>query len=117
VQRFGAPGLILATVGVNFTSTVALLWLLNRKLRGLPLQEWILPILGLIAGSVVAGFASWGVNWGIQQVWSAQGLLIGLVQLSLSGIVGLGIFALIATRLNLPEVDMFASRLGRKLGR
>jgi hypothetical protein len=31
--------------------------------------------------------------------------------------VGLGIFALIATRLNLPEVDMFASRIRRKLGR
>lgn len=117
VKRFGAPGLILATVGVNFTSTVALLWLLNRKLRGLPLREWSLPILGLIAGSVVAGLASWGVNWGVQQVWSAQGLLVGLVQLSLSGIVGLGIFALIATRLNLPEVDMFVSRIRRKLGR
>lgn len=117
VQRFGAPGLILATVGVNFTSTIALLWLLNRKLRGLPLQEWSLPLLSLIAGSVLAGLASWGVNWGIQQVWTAQGLLVGLVQLTLSGSVGLAVFALIATRLNLPEVDMFASRIRRKLGR
>jgi putative peptidoglycan lipid II flippase len=117
VKRFGAPGLILATVGVNFTSTIALLWLLNRKLRGLPLREWSLPLLSLIAGSVLAGLASWGVNWGIQQVWTAQGLLVGLVQLILSGSVGLGVFALIATRLNLPEVDMFASRIRRKLGR
>ena len=117
VKRFGAPGLILATVGVNFTSTIALLWLLNRKLRGLPLREWSLPILGLTVGSVLAGLASWGVNWGIQQVWSAQGLLVGLVQLSLAGIVGLGVFALFATRLNLPEVDLFVSRIRGKFRR
>ncbi len=117
VKRFGAPGLILATVAVNFTSTIALLWLLNRKLRGLPLREWSLPILGLIAGSVLAGLASWGVNWGIGQVWMAQGLLVGLVQLSVAGIVGLGVFAVFATRLNLPEVDMFVSRIRQKLGR
>ena len=117
VKRFGAPGLILATVGVNFTSTVALLWLLDRKLRGLPLREWILPMLSLIAGSALAGFASWGVNLGFQQVWSAQGLLVQLVQLSIAGIVGLGIFALFAMRLNLPEVDMFVSRIRQKLGR
>lgn len=117
VKRFGAPGLILATVTVNFISTIALLWLLNRKLRGLPLREWSVPILGLTAGSVLAGFASWGVNWGIQQVWSAQGLLVGLVQLSLAGIVGLAVFALFATRLNLPELDLFVSRIRGKFGR
>ena len=117
VQRFGAPGLILATVGVNFTSTIALLWLLNRKLGGLPLREWSLPILSLIAASFVAGLASWGVSWGFGQVWSSQGLLVVLVQLSLAGIVGLGVFTLFATRLNLPEVDMFVSRIRQKLGR
>jgi putative peptidoglycan lipid II flippase len=117
VQHFGAPGLVLATVGVNFTSTVALLWFLNRKLHGLPLREWSLPILGLIAGSVLAGFASWGVSWGFQQVWSTQALLVQLLQLSLAGIVGLGVFALFATRLNLPEVDIFVSRIRQKFSR
>jgi putative peptidoglycan lipid II flippase len=117
VKPFGAPGLVLATVGVNLTSTVALLWLLNRKLHGLPWREWSLPFLGLTAGSFVAGLASWGVNWGFQQIWSTHALLVQLVQLSLAGIVGLGVFALFATRLNLPEVDIFVSRIRQKFFR
>jgi putative peptidoglycan lipid II flippase len=117
VKPFGAPGLVLATVGVNLTSTIALLWLLNRKLHGLPWREWTLPFLGLTAGSFVAGLASWGVNWGFQQIWSTHALLMQLVQLSLAAIVGLGVFAVFATRLNLPEVDIFVSRIRQKFVR
>jgi putative peptidoglycan lipid II flippase len=117
VKPFGAPGLVLATVGVNFTSTVALLWLLDRKLNGLPLREWSLPMLGLTAGSVGAGLASWGVNWGFQQIWSTHALIVQLVQLSIAGIVGLGVFALFVTRLKLPEVDIFVSRLRQRFMR
>lgn len=117
VQRFGAPGLILATVSVNITSTLALLWLLHRKLHGLPLREWAVPIASLTVGSILAGFASWGVNLGLGQVWSTQALLVQLLQLCGAGVVGLGVFALFATRLNLPEVDMFVSRIRRKFGR
>lgn len=117
IKPLGAPGLILATVLVNFTSTIALLWLLDRKLNGLPLREWSWPILGLTAGSLLAGLTSWGVNWGIEQVWSTKSFLVQLVQLSLAGIVGLGVFALFATRLNLPEVDIFASRLRQRFSR
>lgn len=117
VQYFGAPGLVLATVGVNFTSTIALLWLLNRKLNGLPLLEWSFPLLSLTGASVVAGFASWGVSLGLQQVWLVQGLLLRLLQLSLAGFVGLAIFAAIAVLMKLPEVDIFAARLRQKFGR
>lgn len=58
IKPFGAPGLVLATVGVNCMSVLMLLWLLNRKLNGLPWLEWSLVILGLAAGSMVAGGAS-----------------------------------------------------------
>jgi putative peptidoglycan lipid II flippase len=117
IKPLGAPGLILATVTVNFISTIALLWLLARKLDGLPLWEWTWPIVGLTAISFIAGLASWGVDWGFQRFWSTDAFLIHLVQLSLAGIVGLGVFALLATQLNLPEVDIFVSRIRQKLGR
>lgn len=117
VKPLGAPGLVLATVSVNVTSTVALLWFLNRKINGLPWREWGLPFLGLAVGSAVAGLASWGVSWGFEQVWNAQGLLVHLLQLCLAGMVGLGVFALFATRLNLPEVDIFVSRIRQKFGK
>lgn len=114
VKRFGAPGLVLATVGVNLTSMVVLLWFLNRKLNGLPLHEWGLPFLALTGSSFVGGLASWGVSWGCEQTFGSGNLLLQLLQLSLAGIAGLGVFTLLATRLNLPEVDMFISRLRQR---
>ncbi|HEY9643591.1 MAG TPA: murein biosynthesis integral membrane protein MurJ, partial [Coleofasciculaceae cyanobacterium] len=59
-KPLGAPGLVLATVGVNLVSMVALLWVLHRRLGGLPLREWSMPLLMLIAISGVTGLAAWG---------------------------------------------------------
>ncbi|MBD1878902.1 murein biosynthesis integral membrane protein MurJ [Coleofasciculus sp. FACHB-T130] len=117
VQRFGAPGLILSTVMVNTISVVALIWMLNRKLNGLPWQEWSLPILGLTGASFVAGLASWGVSKGFQEVWNANGLLVQLLQLSLAAFVGLIVYAFLAKQLNLPEVDIFVSRIRQRFAR
>jgi putative peptidoglycan lipid II flippase len=114
VKPFSTPGLVLATVGVNIISMVMLLYLLDRKLNGLPWQEWIWPFLSLTVGSLVAGLASWGTFQGCQHLGTG-GLLVQLVQLCLAGLVGLGFFAAIASRLNLPEVDIFVLRLRQRL--
>ena len=114
VKPLGAPGLVLATVWVNFFSMVALLWCLNRKLHGLPWREWIWPILALIGASFLTGLASWGTQWGLQQIWSADTLPVLLLQISLAGLVGLGVFAFLVTQLKLPEVDMFVSRIRQR---
>ncbi|NET03653.1 MAG: murein biosynthesis integral membrane protein MurJ [Merismopedia sp. SIO2A8] len=117
VQAFATPGLVFATIGVNITSMIALLWILNRKLHGLPWREWIVPFIGLAASSVVAAIASWGVSWGCQQVFDTSNLWLGMLQLGLASVVGLSVFCLFATRLNLPEVDIFVSRLRQKFAR
>lgn len=115
VKPFGAPGLILATVGVNLTSMLMLLWVLDRKLNGLPWREWSLPILGLTGSSFLAGVVSWGTLWGCQHIWGNEGLLVQLLQLGLSGLVGISVFALITAQMRLPEVDIFVSRLRQRL--
>ena len=117
IDTFGTPGIVFATIGVNAFSMVVLLWILNRRLNGLPWQEWMLPILGLAVSSVVAGAASWGVSWGCEQVLETSIIWVKLLQLSLAGLVGLGVFGLLATQLKLPEVDMFVARVRQKLGR
>ncbi|MBW4638875.1 MAG: murein biosynthesis integral membrane protein MurJ [Gloeocapsa sp. UFS-A4-WI-NPMV-4B04] len=114
VKPFGAPGLVMATVAVNVTSIVILFWLLDRKLNGLPWREWSLPILGLTGSSFVAGIVSWGTLWGCQQILGNEGLLVQLLQLCLSGLVGIGVFALITAQMRLPEVDIFVSRLRQR---
>ena len=117
VKPLGAPGLILATVCVNLISMIMLLWILNRKLNGLPLREWGLPTLGLAVGSAIAGVACWGTLWGTQHLLGTEGLLIQLAQICLSGAVGLVLFALFATQLHLPEVDLLVNRLRQRFSR
>ncbi|MCU0568161.1 MAG: murein biosynthesis integral membrane protein MurJ [Oculatellaceae cyanobacterium Prado106] len=117
MQSFGAPGLVLATVAVNIVSMVWLLGVLNRKLNGLPLKEWSLLVLALTGGGTIAGAVSWGARWGLEQIPGAGGFLFHLVQLAIAGSLGLGAFALFATRMNLPEVDQLTERIKQKLGR
>ncbi|MFH7024997.1 MAG: murein biosynthesis integral membrane protein MurJ [Heteroscytonema crispum UTEX LB 1556] len=114
IKPFGAPGLVLATVSVNCGSLLMLLFVLNRKLNGLPWQEWSLPILGLTAGSAVAGVASFATLQISQKVLGTEGLLILLLQLCVSGLVGIGVFAVIASWMRLPEVDAFVSRMSQR---
>ncbi|NET33383.1 MAG: murein biosynthesis integral membrane protein MurJ [Cyanothece sp. SIO1E1] len=112
--RFGAPGLVLATVGVNFSSMIILLVLLDRKLGGLPWLEWSLPIGGLIVSSGIAGVGSWGTRWGLESLLGTEGILIQLLQLCVAGGVGLGIFGLLATWMRIPEVYQLTARLKQR---
>ncbi|EDX74045.1 integral membrane protein MviN [Coleofasciculus chthonoplastes PCC 7420] len=117
VNAFATPGLVFATIGVNIISMSWLLWVLNRRLHGLPLGEWGIALVGLAGSSVVAGLGSWGVSWGWQQVLGSENLLLQVLQLSLAMSVALGIFAVLVARLKLPEVDILVSRLRQKLGK
>ncbi|UKO99504.1 murein biosynthesis integral membrane protein MurJ [Nostoc sp. UHCC 0870] len=114
VKPFGAPGLVLATVGVNCSSMLMLLWLLDRRLNGLPLREWSVPILGLTAGSIVAGVASFATLVGTQKLLGTQGLIIQLLQLCVSGLVGILVFAAIVSVMKIPEVNSFAVRMRQR---
>jgi putative peptidoglycan lipid II flippase len=111
VGAFGAPGLVLATVGVNLLSLIMLLYVLDKKLGGLPWREWSLPFIGLTAGSVLTGFAAWGTLGIAQQILGTEGLWVQLVQLSVASVAGLGVFAVVANQMKLPEVDMFVDRI------
>lgn len=117
INAFGAPGLVLATFSVNLISMLALLFLLDRKLNGLPLVQWMLPFFNLTIASFVAGTASWGILWGMQQVLGTEGFLIQLLQLCVAGLLGLVIFGAIATQLKLPEVDILVGRIRQKFSR
>jgi len=114
-QAFGAPGLVLATVGVNIISMGLMLWLLHQRLNGLPLVAWSQPLLGLGLCSVAAGIVAWGVHWGTQQLWVTPGILVQLLQFILASGGGLGVFILLASQLQLPELNLFLDRLRQRL--
>ena len=117
IKPFGAPGLILATVGVNVVSMVVMLWILNRRLNGLPLREWMTPIAGLAAASAIAGVTAWGTLRGLESLWGKSGLLILLAQLGIAGAAGLIVYTGLALQLRLPEVTQFGDRIRQKFGR
>ncbi len=112
-RTFGAPGLAMATVGVNFISLLALLWILNQRLGGLPWREILTPILGLAAASVASGLACFGVLRGLEILAGTEGLGIQLGQLAVAGVVGLGVFSLIVWPMKLEELDFFLAKVGR----
>jgi putative peptidoglycan lipid II flippase len=114
VKPFGAPGLVLATVGVNCSSMLMLLWLLDRKLNGLPWREWSLPIMSLTGGSVIAGVVSYGTLLVTQQLFGKTGLLILVLQLCISGFVGMSVFGILAYWMRIPEVNSFIVRLRQR---
>ncbi|MEO0406740.1 MAG: murein biosynthesis integral membrane protein MurJ [Cyanobacteria bacterium P01_A01_bin.135] len=117
VRSYGAPGLVLATVGVNAVSMALLLWLLDRKLNGLPWQEWLRPFTGLIFASVAAGAVSWGTRRLVEGWIGGAGLAQQLMALLLSATLALALFGAIALRLGIPEVQLLAGQVRRKLGR
>jgi putative peptidoglycan lipid II flippase len=90
---------------------IMLLYLLDKKLGGLPWGEWSLPFLGLTSGSFLTAFVTLATLQGCQRVLGTEGLVIQLVQLSVASFVGLGVFALFVSQMKLPEVDMFVDRI------
>jgi len=112
--NFGAPGLVLATVGVNVITCLALLLALQSRLGGLPLRVWARDSLLLLGAAAVAGGAAWVLASFV--VWP-QGL-VGLgLQLGLSGAMGLAIYGWMATAAGVPEAQQLANQLISQLKR
>ncbi len=112
VPRFGAPGIVLATVGVNALAMGALLWRLDRRMGGLPWKDWAKPFGGVFLGSVLAGATTWGIRLGLADYLGAS-LVEQLAVLAIAGGAGLGVFGLVAWRLKLPEVQSLLQRWRR----
>jgi len=117
INAFQTPGLILATIGVNITSMVVMLWVLNQKLNGLPLFKWSKILLILIGGTILAGLGSWGSSQLWQNWFGYQNLLLEIGQIIFPSIIALVIFFGIATLLNLPELSILITRIKKKLKR
>lgn len=115
VQYFATPGIVLATIGVNLVSMAAMLWILHRRLNGLPLLEWGRIVFILSAIAAIATLASWGVSWGWEVWMGSNNIFLQLSQIALGSAVALSIFLAAASRLKLPELDILMQRVRQKL--
>jgi len=108
---FGAPGLVLATVGVNVITCVGLLLVLRRRLGGMPLRDWARDTTLLLGAAVLAGGAAWALAEGVG--WPA-GLWGLLLQTGLASALALGLYGLLASLAGVPEARQVLAMAQRK---
>lgn len=113
-KPFGAAGITLSTVCINLISFLVMLFLLDRRLNGLPWRGF-LPLVWILLASIAAGGATWGVSYSWQQLIPDSNKLTLIIQLILSGGIGFGLFVTIVSQLKLPEFDKFAKQIRQKL--
>ena len=110
--NFGAPGLVLATVVVNALTCGGLLWVLHRRLGGLPLLRWTTDTLWLVLAALVAGAVAWALAHGVH--WP-PGLARLLLRPALSGLLGLAAYGVVASWAGVPEARQLLGGLQRRL--
>ena len=113
-KPFGAAGITLSTVCINLISFLTMLFLLDRRLNGLPWRGF-LPLVGIFIASVVTGGITWGVSYGWEQFVPISNKVTLLMQLALSAGIGLSAFVAIVSQLKLPEFDRFVIQIRQKV--
>ena len=116
VGAFAAPGLVMATIGVNIVSMAIFLWLLDLRLNGLPLLQWSKSLLGLIIATVLASAASYGVSYGWENYLGNSNFILLLLQLIVASLVAVTVFFIAIVPLQLPEVAMLTGKIRQRLG-
>ena len=105
VRAWGAPGLALATAGVNLVTFVSLFVLLHYKLQGLPWRSWLAVFVQIMLVSGVAGAVAWGLwRWG-EGVW---GTFLGLL---VAGGIGLLVFVGAILMCPIPETVLLTAKI------
>jgi putative peptidoglycan lipid II flippase len=111
-SNFGAAGLVLATVVVNVVTCGALLWVLHRRLGGLPLLSWARDTFWLLLAALVAGAVAWALAHGVH--WPSGPLRL-LLRPALSAALGLAAYGVVASSAGVPEARQMLAGLQRRL--
>ena len=110
--NFGAPGLVLATVGVNVITCVGLLLALRQQLGGLPLGAWARDTALLLLAAVLGGLVAWAlVSW----VSWPRGLVGLLLETGLGTAMAFAVYGLVASTTGVPEARELLQSLRRRL--
>ncbi|MXZ83284.1 MAG: murein biosynthesis integral membrane protein MurJ [Synechococcus sp. SB0666_bin_14] len=110
--NFGAPGLVLATMGVNMTAALVLMIRLKRHGLSLPwrplLRDGLALLLATGAGGLAAALTSRLVAW-------PRGFVGGVLELLVSAGLGLASYGLLAQHLRVAEAEELLQLLRHRL--
>lgn len=116
LPTFGAPGIALATAGVNLMALIGLGIRLHQRLPGIPWREMgqaLLPLLGIT--TLAGGLSSWLWTQLRSQEILGSPLLTAVLGASLAAGLDLSLFAAGALYLRIPEVEWLAVQLQARL--
>ena len=110
--NFGAPGIVFATVAINFLTCSALLLRLKSRIKELPLKEWVLDGSKLLIAGSISGLAAWTmrtvINW-------PEGFIGLFSQVSFSATTSIFVFGLIGSSVGVKEVKDLQLLLTKKI--
>ena len=110
--NFGAPGIVYATVIINFVSCIALLIKLQSKLVSIPFIEWSLDSLKLLLSGTLSAVFIWGltslINW-------PENFINIFIEVTFTSIIGLSLFILLSNFLKINEVNKIIKILKAKI--
>lgn len=115
IRLVGAPGLPLSTAGVNAVAIVWLGWGLRKHVGTWPWRQTLWDLARLIGCVAIAAVVTWQVQSSLNGLWLADDFASSLVKLSLSGGVGISVFAGGTLWMGLPEVQLVVARIRRLL--
>ena len=116
LQTFGAPGIALATAGVNLIALIGLGIRLHQRLPGIPWQEMgqaLLPLLGIT--TLAGGLSHWLWTQLRSQEILGSSLITTALWAGLAAGIGLSLFAAGALYLRIPEVNWLAAQIQTRL--
>lgn len=117
VKDFATQGLVFATIGVNIFSMVVLIWILHKRLNGLPLKQWFFIFSALVVATIISGFSCYKIHDFFMSLWGNQTFFLEVINLLTSSVLALIIFFLITMQLKLPELEILFSKITSKFKR
>ena len=113
IRLIGAPGLPLATAGVNLAAVIWLGIALRKQIGVWPWRQTLWDLGRLLGVLAIAALATWQVQALLDARWLTDSFAMTSIKLGLAATVGLGVYAAGALMLRFPEVELVAARLRR----
>ena len=113
-----APRLVLAYAGAYLVGSVASYLVLRSVLGGLETAALVRFLVRVLLAGTIAALATWGVRELVEAAWPEDGTkLQAVVMLGLTGVVDLGLLALLARAMRIQEINALVALVTRKLRR
>ena len=110
--NFGAAGIVLATVLINFLTCFILLLELNSKLGELPLQEWGTNVIKLFLSGLISSLITWITS---TIIFWPESFLLKLIEVIFCSSLAIITFVVISNFLKVNEVNELIKLLKKKI--